>query len=47
VEVLHGLDAHANPGMAHGGQKELCAVIMGTVRVVTSPTGHLIEFMEK
>ena len=46
-EVVQGLDAHANTGVAPGSQIELCAVIMGTEGGVTSSTGHLIELMQK
>ena len=47
VEGIHGLDAHADAGMAYRCQKDLVAVIMGAEGGVTAPTGHLIELMEK
>jgi hypothetical protein len=31
VEIVHDLDAHTDPGVTYGSQKEFSAVIMGTV----------------
>jgi hypothetical protein len=47
VEVVHRLDAHADTGVAAGSQKELSAVVMGTVGCLTAPTGHFVELMMK
>jgi len=41
------LDTHADTGVAHGGQKDLSVVIMGTEGMLTAPAGHLVELMEK
>src|SRR4029453_6971121 len=45
VQVLHGLDAHADTRVASGGQKELASMGMGTVRGLTAPVYCLIKLM--
>jgi hypothetical protein len=47
VQIVHDLDAHADPRVAPGGEIELWAMIMGTEGSVTSSTGHLVELMQK
>jgi hypothetical protein len=47
VEIVHDLDAHADPRVTYGSQKEFSAVIMGTVGCLTAPTGHVVELMQK
>ena len=46
MEIVHGLNTHADPGMAARGQGEVAAVIVGTVGCLTSPTGGLVELMQ-
>jgi len=47
MELVHGFDAHADPGMAARSQGEFAAVIVGTVGCLTAPTRGLVELMEK
>jgi hypothetical protein len=47
VAIVHDLDAHADPRVTYGSQKECSAVIMGTVGCLTAPTGYVVELMQK
>jgi len=47
VEIVNDLDAHTDPGVTYGSQKEFSAMIMGTVGCLTAPTGHVVELMQK
>jgi len=47
VEIVYGLDTHADSGVTQGSQKELAAMVVGTVGCLTAPTGHFVELMEK
>src|SRR5262249_7392263 len=47
VEIVHDLDAHADPGVTYGSQKVFSAMIMGTVGCLTAPTGPVVELMQK
>ncbi len=37
VEVVHGLDAHTDPWVTQGRQKDLGAVVVSTAGMLTAP----------
>src|SRR5712691_10614202 len=45
--LVQVLDAHTNPWVTQGGQTDLAAMVMGTVRGLTPPLHRLVEVMQK